>query len=471
MSHLNFAPDRRIARSPPGPGGEGRVRRKENPLALGESVAAGRVRGSCRRSGAFQRSGLISVQNSGSHKEISMNKLSIRDLDLRGRRVFIRVDFNVPLNEEGHITNDARIQASLPTITHALSHQARVILASHLGRPNGKVNAKMSLRPVAAALESALTRKVMMASDCVGAEVLARTKDMRDGDVLLLENLRFHPQEEANDPEFAKQLASLCDVYVNDGFGTAHRAHASTVGMIPYVSQAAAGLLMETELTYLGKATANPERPYVAILGGAKVSDKIEVIENLINFVDVLLIGGGMAYTFLQAEEFEVGNSLVEVDKVPFAKSLLEKAEQRNVRMQLPVDHVVANMVDAKADTKTTSIQETPIEWMGLDIGPETIGRFQKYIASAKTILWNGPLGVFEIDKFAEGTMAIARAVAESTALSILGGGDSIAAVTRAGVASKIGHISTGGGATLEFLSGIKLPGVEALSNTPSSKM
>jgi phosphoglycerate kinase len=394
-----------------------------------------------------------------------MSKLSIRDLNLRGKRVFVRVDFNVPLDDQGRVTNDARIQASLPTIQFVLQHQGRAILASHLGRPKGKVNLKMSLKPVAEALSKILNRKVSLASDCVGEAVLTQTKDMKEGDVLLLENLRFHAEEEANDPEFSKQLAALCDVYVNDAFGTAHRAHASTVGMIPYVGKAAAGLLMEKELAYLGKAVSNPERPYVAILGGAKVSDKIEIIENLLKLVDVLLIGGGMAYTFLQAEEFEVGKSLVESDKIPLAESLLRKAEKSRVKFLLPIDHVVANKVDASADTKTTSIQETPIEWMGLDIGPETIARFKTYIAMAKTILWNGPLGVFEIEKFAAGTIAIAEAVAESSATTIVGGGDSIAAVTKAGVAGKISHISTGGGASLEFLSGIKLPGVEALSN------
>jgi phosphoglycerate kinase len=393
-----------------------------------------------------------------------MSKLSIKDLDLKGRRVFIRVDFNVPLDEEGRITDDTRIQASLPTIQHALSKGARVILASHLGRPKGKVNAKMSLRPVAEALSKLLGKKVLMASDCVGEVVVAQSKGLKDGEVLLLENLRFHPQEEANDPEFSKQLASLCDVYVNDAFGTAHRAHASTVGMVSMVGKGAAGLLMEKELSYLGKAVSNPDRPYVAIIGGAKVSDKIEVIDNLLNVVDVLLVGGGMAYTFLVAEEYEVGKSLVETDKISLAESLLKKATERKIKLLLPVDHVVASNVDAAADTKITSIQETPMEWMGLDIGPETVARFKAQIASARTILWNGPLGVFEIEKFAQGTMAIAHAVAESSATSIVGGGDSIAAVTKAGVEDRINHISTGGGASLEFLGGAKLPGVEALS-------
>jgi phosphoglycerate kinase len=385
-------------------------------------------------------------------------------MDLKSKRLFIRVDFNVPFNEEERITNDARIQASLPTIQYALKQGARVILASHLGRPKGKVNPKMSLKPVAQALEKLLGRKVIMAPDCVGEAVVNLSKSLQDGDVMLLENLRFHPEEEANDPEFSKQLASLCDVYVNDAFGTAHRAHASTVGMIKFVGKAASGLLMEKELSYLGKAISDPDRPYVAILGGAKVSDKIEIIENLLKVVDVLLVGGGMAYTFLQAEEYEVGKSLVEADKIPLAEELLKTAEKRNVKLILPVDHIVTNKIDATAPTRITSIQETPVDWMGVDIGPETIKRFQTFIAEAKTIFWNGPLGVFEVEQFANGTMAIAHAVADSPATTIIGGGDSIAAVTKAGVAGKISHISTGGGASLEFLSGLELPGVAALS-------
>jgi len=395
-----------------------------------------------------------------------MNKLLIKDLDLKGKRVFIRVDFNVPLDEEGHVTNDARIQASLPTIRYALSQNGRVILASHLGRPKGKVNPKMSLKPVAAALGRLLGQKVLMASDCVGEEVLAQSRRLKDGEVLMLENLRFHSQEEANDPEFSKQLAALGELYVNDAFGTAHRAHASTVGMIQFVGKGAAGLLMEKELAYLGKAVSSPDRPYVAIIGGAKVSDKIQVIDNLLKVVDVLLIGGGMAYTFLVAEEYEVGKSLVETDKIALAESLLNTARERKVMLLLPVDHVVASKLSPTAEIKTTTIQETPMEWMGLDIGPETVARFRNQVALARTILWNGPLGVFEMEQFAQGTMAIAHAVAESSATTIIGGGDSIAAVTQAGVADKITHISTGGGASLEFLGGAKLPGVEALSNT-----
>jgi len=394
-----------------------------------------------------------------------MNKLSIKDLQLKGNRLFVRVDFNVPFDQEGRITNDTRIKASLPTIQYALANHARVILASHLGRPKGKTNPTMSLKPVAAALEKLLRQPVQMAQDCVGDAVLAQSKNLREGEVLLLENLRFHSQEEANDPEFSKQLASLCDLYVNDAFGTAHRAHASTAGMVPFVGKAAAGLLMEKELTYLEKATRNPDRPYVAILGGAKVSDKIEVIENLLGVVDVLLIGGGMAYTFLASEEYEIGKSLVETDKIDTAGHLLKMAQDRKVKLILPVDHVVTSKIDASAEHKVTSIQETPMEWMGVDIGPETIVRFKQQIAAAKTILWNGPLGIFEVEPFAQGTMAIAQAVAESHATTIVGGGDSIAAIHKAGVEGKISHISTGGGASLEFLGGLKLPGVEALSD------
>ncbi len=395
-----------------------------------------------------------------------MNKLSIRDLELKGKRLFIRVDFNVPLDEECRITSDKRIKASLPTIQYALEQGASIILASHLGRPKGKVNAKMSLKPVAVALEKYLNRPVKMAPDCIGAEVLALAKALNPGEVMLLENLRFHPEEEKNDPEFSKQLAALCDLYVNDAFGTAHRAHASTAGIIQFVPQAGAGLLMEKELSYLGKAVSNPDRPYVAIIGGAKVSDKIEIIENLLKLVDVLLIGGGMAYTFLSAEEYEVGKSLVEADKIDLAKTLIQKAREKNVRLLLPVDHVVADKFEITAQTKTTTIQETPADWMGLDIGPETIKRFTEQILAAKTILWNGPLGVFEMEPFSHGTVEIAKVVAENShATSIVGGGDSVAAISKAGVASKISHISTGGGASLEFLSGLKLPGVEALTD------
>ncbi len=394
-----------------------------------------------------------------------MNKLSIRDLDLKGKRLFIRGDFNVPLDKSGRIVNDARIQASLPTIQHALSRQARVVLASHLGRPRGQFNPSLSLKPVATALEAAIGRPVKMAGDCVGEAVETRSRQLQPAEILLLENLRFHREEEANQEAFSRRLARLCDLYVNDAFGAAHRAHASTVGMVPFVGRGAAGLLMERELTYLGKAVADPERPYVAILGGAKVSDKIEVIENLLRLVDVMLVGGGMAYTFLRARGLEVGRSLVETDKIPLAGDLLKKAERANVPLVLPVDHVVTGKLEPGAGSRVISIEETQPDWMGVDIGPITCSRFQERLSTARTILWNGPLGVFEIDPFARGTLAVAQAVAASPATSIVGGGDSVAAVNRAGVADRINHISTGGGASLEFLSGRKLPGVEALSH------
>jgi len=387
-----------------------------------------------------------------------MAKLSIRDLDLKNKRVFIRVDFNVPLAPGGQeITSDKRIKASLPSIRYALEQGAGLVLASHLGRPKGKVNPEMSLKPVAKRLEELLGRPVKIASDCVGPEVEALKP--APGEVLLLENLRFHAEEEKNDPAFAKQLASLCDVYVNDAFGTAHRAHASTVGMIQFVPQAAAGLLMDKELEYLTKATSNPARPCIAILGGAKVSDKIEVIQNLMKFVDRLLIGGAMAYTFLKALGKPTGNSLVEADKVDLAGELMASAGDRLV---LPVDHVVAAELKEGADCQV--VDEVPEGMMGLDIGPKTAETYAQVIAGAKTIIWNGPMGVFEKPPFDKGTVAVAKAVAGSGAVSVVGGGDSEKAVKSAGVADKISHISTGGGASLEFLSGIELPGVAALT-------
>ncbi|MBI3696325.1 MAG: phosphoglycerate kinase [Acidobacteria bacterium] len=385
--------------------------------------------------------------------------LSIRDLDLRGRRVFMRVDFNVPLDPTGtQITSDKRIKASLPSIRCALDQGAALIMASHLGRPKGKPNPQMSLKPAAQRLSELLSWPVAMAPDCVGPSV----PPVGPGQVLLLENLRFHPEEEKNDPDFSRQLASLCDVYVNDAFGSAHRAHASTVGMVQFVSQAAAGLLMEQELKYLSMAVANPARPYVAILGGAKVSDKIEVMTNLLKLVDRLLIGGGMAYTFLKALGFPVGRSLVEDDKLDLAKALLTSASDK---LRLPSDHVVAAEFKADAESKVVDGVETPIPsgWMGVDIGPETIAGYSAEIASAKLILWNGPMGVFEMTPFAKGTVELAKAVAASGATSIVGGGDSEKAIKTAGVADRITHISTGGGATLEYLSGRVLPGVAAL--------
>jgi phosphoglycerate kinase len=388
-----------------------------------------------------------------------MSKLSIRDLNLKDKVVFIRVDFNVPLAPGGQeITSDKRIKASLPSIQYALDHGAGLILASHLGRPKGKRNAEMSLKPVAARLQELLKRPVQMAPDCIGPEVEAMRP--KPGEVLLLENLRFHPEEEKNDPEFSKKLAALCDVYVNDAFGSAHRAHASTVGMIQYVPQAAAGLLMDKELEYLNKVTKNPERPSVAILGGAKVSDKIEVIENLMKVVDQLLIGGAMAYTFMRAQGKPIGKSLVENDKVELAKELLQRA---NGKIHLPLDHVVA--AELKEGAANEVVETIPDGEMGLDIGPKTIEEFKSIIHSAKTIIWNGPMGVFEKPPFDKGTVALAKAVAESGAVSVVGGGDSEKAIKSAGVTDKISHVSTGGGASLEFLSGIELPGVAALTD------
>ena len=392
-----------------------------------------------------------------------MNKLSISDLDLAGKRVFMRLDFNVPL-ADGKITDDTRIEAALPSIRYVLEKGGRLILASHLGRPKGKPEPKYSLKPIAARLAELLGKPVQFAPDCVGEEVEKMAAGLKPGEVLLLENLRFHAEEEKNDPAFSGQLASLCDVYINDAFGAAHRAHASTAGIVQYMKQAAAGFLMQKEIEALHHALTKAERPYVAIVGGAKISDKIELIENFINIADTILIGGAMAYTFLRAKGIETGKSLVEADKLGLAKELMTKASQKNVALELPVDHVVAVGLDS-TDAQVTSVQNTPADRMGLDIGPETVRRYSDIIRKAKTIVWNGPMGVFENPKFAQGTFAIARAVAEASAFSIVGGGDSAAAVAQSGVESKITHISTGGGASLEFLSGQKLPGVEVLTD------
>ena len=401
-----------------------------------------------------------------------MNKLSIRDLELRGKRVFVRVDFNVPMAGD-KVEDDTRIRETLPTLRYAIDQGARLVLASHLGRPRGKVDPKYTLAPVAGRLRELLGKPVVFAADCVGADAESKSKALRDGEVLLLENVRFHPQEEANDPEFSGQLARLCDgLFVCDAFGSSHRAHASVVGITKFVRQAAAGLLMEKELTYLGKAVSNPDHPFVAILGGAKVSDKIEVVQNLMKLADTLLIGGAMAYTFLKSQGLPIGKSLVENEKLVLARDLLEEARHRKFRFVLPVDHVVAESPNS-AETSITDIAQTPENMMGLDIGPKTIALFNEQITGARTIVWNGPLGIFEKPAFAQGTLAIARAVAAASAagaISIVGGGDSVAAIEQSGVAAKISHISTGGGASLEFLAGEKLPGVEALTNKSANQ-
>ncbi len=397
-----------------------------------------------------------------------MSKLSIRNLDLAGKRVFVRVDFNVPI-KNGVIGDDTRIRASIPTIQYALGRgAAAVVLASHLGRPKGQPNPDFSLKPVATRLAELLRKPVAFADDCVGpaaAEAVAAAR-AAGGGVVLLENLRFHPGEEKNDPQFAASLASLADLYVDDAFGAAHRAHASVEAIAHVLPRAAAGLLMEQELKYLGHALESPEHPFVAILGGAKVSDKIEVIQNLLVKVDCLIVGGAMAYTFFKSRGLPVGKSLVEDDKLDEARAIEADAAARDVRLELPVDHVVADAVDASAATEVLRIGDAAIgDRLGLDIGPDTIARYQSAIAGAKTVVWNGPMGVFEIPAFAAGTNAVARAVAAVQGTTIIGGGDSIAAVKKAGVADRITHISTGGGASLEFLGGRTLPGVAALAD------
>ena len=403
-----------------------------------------------------------------------MTKFSIKDLDLRGKRVFMRVDFNVPI-KNGAITDDTRITSSLATIEHALDHGATVILASHLGRPKGKPTAEFSLKPVADRLGQLLKRDVVFATDCIGDAAKAAIDKAHAGSkVVLLENLRFHAEEEKNDPAFAKSLAELADVYVNDAFGAAHRAHASVAAMLEHFSRpqdlktssprAAAGLLMEKELRYLGVALGTPDRPFVAVIGGAKVSDKIEVIESMLGRVDRLLIGGARAYTFFKALGMPVGKSLVEDDKQDAARSIIDHAKARGVVLQLPVDHVVADKIDASVTTEVLKVGDAAIgDRMGLDIGPETARLYSGLLADAKTVVWNGPMGVFEVPQFAKGTLAVAMAVATVTGTTIIGGGDSVAAINAAGVADKMTHISTGGGASLEFLGGAELPGVAAL--------
>jgi len=401
-----------------------------------------------------------------------MSKLSIKDLELSGTRVFIRVDFNVPI-KDGKVGDDTRIRASLPTINYAIDHGASVILASHLGRPKGQRVDKYSLKPVAEQLAELLGKPVQFADDCIGNEAKAKSANLKPGDVLLLENLRFHLEEEKNDASFAKQLAELCDVYVNDAFGSAHRAHASTAGITKYVSKAAAGLLMEKELDYLGRAINHPEHPFVAILGGAKVSDKIPVINALIDRgIDKILIGGAMAYTFLKAEGFTVGKSLVEDNMLQTALEIKRRAEEKGIAFLLPTDHQVVDSYEPikgqQIVAKTIPIEFTNIGLVGMDIGVETVGHFAAALSDARMVIWNGPMGVFEEPPFDQGTIGVAKAVADAAdrgAIVIVGGGDSVSAVTRAGVADRITHISTGGGATLEFLAGEKLPGVDALTD------
>ncbi|MFA6232740.1 MAG: phosphoglycerate kinase [Bacteroidota bacterium] len=397
-----------------------------------------------------------------------MNKMTIRDAVLQGKRALTRVDFNVPLGENGEITDDTRIVASLPTINAMIERGAAVILMSHLGRPKGKVDPAYSLRPVAARLAELLGHEVTFAPDCIGGEAEAMAAALQPGDVLLLENLRFHAEEETNDTHFARALAELGDVYVNDAFGTAHRAHASTEGVTHFLKPSLAGLLMEKEIDYLGRAVGNPERPYLAILGGAKISGKIDVISNLMQKVDVLLIGGGMMFTFLKAKGLEIGTSLLEDDKLELAHELLEQAAKNNKQLLLPVDTVVGKAFDNDTEMRTVNVSEIPADMMGLDIGPETIALFSRHIKAAKTIVWNGPMGVFEMPNFARGTFAIAEALVQATkngAVTIVGGGDSAAAINQAGLENEVSHVSTGGGASLELLEGKVLPGVAALTD------
>lgn len=390
--------------------------------------------------------------------------LSVKDLDLKGKKVFLRVDFNVPLDEEGRIRDDTRIKAGLPTLNYLLKQEAKVVIASHLGRPKGKYVPQLSLRPVAKRLAELIPKDVILAPDVVGDEVDKLKRELDENQVLLLENLRFHAEERDNDPDFARKLAQDIDYYVNDAFGACHRSHASVVTIAQYVDKSAAGFLVQKEVEYLSRAVHSPEKPYIAILGGAKVSDKIPVIENLLNKADDLLIGGAMAYTFFLAQGFDVGRSLVEEGIKDMALKVLKNATEKGTRFNLPSDHVVASKPDPEVDTQILDSFPIPSDLMALDIGPKTIDQYAQIIARAKTIFWNGPMGVFEIEKFSQGTMKIAEAVADAQALSIIGGGDSVAAVYKAGVSEKISHISTGGGASLEFIANETLPGIEALS-------
>ena len=393
-----------------------------------------------------------------------LNKKSIKDIDVAGKKVFVRVDYNVPMDKAGNITEDTRIRATLPTLQYLLEKNASLIIACHFGRPKGAVVPEFSVAPIGERLATLIGREVVVAPDCVGPEVEAMAKNLKPGQILLLENLRFHKEEEKNDPEFSKQLASLADVAVNDAFGVSHRAHASVAGITAYLP-AVAGLLMEKEIIFVGQTVASPVKPFVAIIGGAKVSDKIGVIENLLKKVDTLIIGGGMANTFLAAQGYDIGKSLLEADKVELAKRLIATAKETGVNLLLPTDVVIAEKFAADTAHKVVAVNAIDSEWMALDIGPETAKAYAKSLEDAKTVVWNGPMGVFEMDAFANGTETVAKAVAASSATSIVGGGDSIAALEKTGLSAKITHISTGGGASLEFLEGKVLPGIDALAN------
>ena len=391
------------------------------------------------------------------------NKMTISDMDVKGKRVIVRVDFNVPLDAEGNITDDKRIQGALPTIRYIIDNGGKLILVSHLGRPKNGPEAKFSMKPTVEHLSKLLGKKVILAADVIGEDAKAKVAALKDGEILMLENVRFHKAETKNDPVFAKELASMADIYVNDAFGTAHRAHASTAGLADYLPSAC-GFLIKKELDFMGKALENPERPFVAILGGAKVSDKISVIENLLDKVDTLIIGGGMAYTFIKAQGYGVGTSICEMDKLDLATSLLAKAKKKGVNLLLPVDNIIGKEFAADTESNTVDSHSIPDDWMGLDIGPKSIELFANAIKDAKTVVWNGPMGVFEMERFAVGTKRVAEALANSGAISIVGGGDSAAAVEQLGFADKITHISTGGGASLEFLEGKELPGIAVLN-------
>ena len=393
-----------------------------------------------------------------------MNKKTVKDIDLKGKKVFVRCDFNVPMDENQNITDNTRIVAALPTIKYLLEQNCKIILASHLGRPKGEVKPEFSLKPVAKELSKLLGKEVIMANDVIGDDATNKAENLKEGEILLLENVRFHKEETDNDPEFAKKLASMAEIFVNDAFGTAHRAHASTTGIADYIP-GVAGFLIEKELKFLGNAINNPERPFVAILGGAKVSDKIGVIDSLLDKVDTLMIGGGMAYTFFKAQGYNVGNSLCEVEKTDLALEAMEKAKSKGVKLLLPIDTKIGKEFKPDTESKTVAWTEIPDEWEGFDIGEKTIEMFKNELQSAKTVIWNGPLGLFEFDQFAIGTNEIAKTLAELDATTIIGGGDSAAAVTKAGLADKMTHISTGGGASLEFLEGKKLPGIECLQD------